>query len=146
MITIIITNDYYTLSVLVIVRGWMSISIVFCPPLFLHKMYTLLLLYEMLICAGNKLNWIELCVGDTIPIGIVSLWHYSYWHCGLVTLFPSIGIVSWWHYSHWHCELVTLFPLALWVGDTIDPIHAAAMTDKKRGLGCRFTANLRVST
>ena len=22
--------------------------------------------------------------------------------------------------------------------DTIDPIHAAAMTDKKRGLGCRF--------
>ena len=34
-----------------------SISIVFCPPLFLHKMYTLLLLYEMLMCAGNKLNW-----------------------------------------------------------------------------------------
>ena len=29
---------------------------------------------------------------------------------------------------------------------TIDPIHAAAMTDKKRGLVCRFTANLRVST
>ena len=28
----------------------------------------------------------------------------------------------------------------------IDPIHAAAMTDKKRGLGDRFTANLRVST
>ena len=28
----------------------------------------------------------------------------------------------------------------------IDPIHAAAMTDKKRGLACRFTANLRVST
>ena len=28
----------------------------------------------------------------------------------------------------------------------IDPIHAAAMTDKKRGLGCRFNANLRVST
>ena len=27
----------------------------------------------------------------------------------------------------------------------IDPIHAAAMTDKKRGLGCRFTANLRVT-
>ena len=31
-------------------------SIVFCPPLFLHKMYTLLLLYEMLMCAGNKLK------------------------------------------------------------------------------------------
>ena len=29
---------------------------------------------------------------------------------------------------------------------TIDPIHAAAMTDKKRGLACRFTAKLRVST
>ena len=29
---------------------------------------------------------------------------------------------------------------------SIDPIHAAAMTDKKRGLACRFTANLRVST
>ena len=28
----------------------------------------------------------------------------------------------------------------------IDPIHAAAMTNKKRGLACRFTANLRVST
>ena len=28
----------------------------------------------------------------------------------------------------------------------IDPIHAAAMTDKKIGLGGRFTANLRVST
>ena len=61
MITIIITSDYYTLSLLVIViRGRTSISIVFCPPLFLHKMYTLLLLYEMLMCAGNKLNWIEL--------------------------------------------------------------------------------------
>ena len=55
MITIIITNDYFTLSLLVIVRGRTSISIVFCPPLFLHKMYTLLL-YEMLMCAGNKLN------------------------------------------------------------------------------------------
>ena len=29
---------------------------------------------------------------------------------------------------------------------TIDPIHAAAMTDKKRGLGCSFTANVHVST
>ena len=28
----------------------------------------------------------------------------------------------------------------------IDTIHAAAMTYKKRGLACRFTANLRVST
>ena len=58
MITIIITNDYYipTLSLLDIVRGRTSISIVFCPPLFLHKMYTLLLLYEMLMCAGNKQN------------------------------------------------------------------------------------------
>ena len=60
MITIIITNDYYALSLLVIVRGRTSISIVLCPPLFLHKMYTLLLLYEMLMCAGNKLNLIEL--------------------------------------------------------------------------------------
>ena len=42
------------------VRGRTFISIVFCPPLYLHKMYTLLLLYEMLMCAGNKLNWIEL--------------------------------------------------------------------------------------
>ena len=60
MITIIITNDYYILSLLVIVRGRTSISIVICPPLFLHKMYTFLLLYEMLMSAGNKLNWIEL--------------------------------------------------------------------------------------
>ena len=29
---------------------------------------------------------------------------------------------------------------------SIDPIHAAAMTDKKRGLTCRFTANVRIST
>ena len=28
----------------------------------------------------------------------------------------------------------------------IDPIHAAAMTEKKRGLASRFTANLRIST
>ena len=33
-----------------------------------------------------------------------------------------------------------------WSLRVIDPIHAAAMTDKKRGLGGRFTANLRVST
>ena len=56
MITIILINDYYALGLLVIVRGRTSISIVICPPLFLHKMYTLLLLYEMLMCAGNKLN------------------------------------------------------------------------------------------
>ena len=56
MITIILSNDYYALSLLVFVRGRTSISIGFCPPLFLHKMYTLLLLYEMLMCAGNKLN------------------------------------------------------------------------------------------
>ena len=56
MITILITNDYYALSLLVIVRGRTSISIIFCPPLFLYKMYTLLLLYERLMCAGNKLN------------------------------------------------------------------------------------------
>ena len=54
-----IMYDYYALSLLVIVRGRTSISIVFYPPLFLHKMYTLLLLYEMLMCAGNKLNSIE---------------------------------------------------------------------------------------
>ena len=29
---------------------------------------------------------------------------------------------------------------------SIDPIHAAAMTDKKKGLGGRFTANVCVST
>ena len=28
----------------------------------------------------------------------------------------------------------------------IDPIHAAAIMKKKRGLACKFTANLRVST
>ena len=32
------------------------ISTVFCPPLFLHIMYMLSLLYEMLMCAGNKVN------------------------------------------------------------------------------------------
>ena len=31
-------------------------------------------------------------------------------------------------------------------GGSIDHIHTAAMTDKKIGLGCRFTANVRVST
>ena len=40
--------------------GWTFISTVFCPPLFLHIMWTLSILYEMLMCAGNKLNWIEL--------------------------------------------------------------------------------------
>ena len=30
--------------------------------------------------------------------------------------------------------------------NTIDPIHAAAIMNKKRGLAGRFTANLRVST
>ena len=31
-----------------------------CTPLFMHIMRTLWLLYEMLMCAGNKLNLIEL--------------------------------------------------------------------------------------
>ena len=38
------------------------------------------------------------------------------------------------------------YKLPIYRHTAIDPIHAAAMTDKKRGLACRFTANLRVST
>ena len=59
--SIVCNSMIIMLSLLVIVRGRTSISIVFCPPLFLHIMCTLSLLYEMLMCAGNKLNWNWIC-------------------------------------------------------------------------------------
>ena len=53
----------------------------------------------------------------------------------------DFGVEAFWaiHCAHWSSGFMVL-------NASIDPIHAAAMTDKKRGLGGRFSANLRVST
>ena len=48
--------------------------------------------------------------------------------------------------SHFLDAEILTFHRCPWCTWDIDPIHAAAMTDKKRGLGCRFTANLRIRT
>ena len=49
-----------------------------------------------------------------------------------------------WLLSHYtFCQCFVSYFAAL---GSIDPIHAAAMMNKKRGLAGRFTANLRVST
>ena len=41
---------------------------------------------------------------------------------------------------------VNLLWLVIWCAHIIDPIHDAAMMNKKRDLACIITANLRVST